>query len=360
MIMGYWNFRSRYPMQNIQYRMSNKKEETTMKDTLNYLFSGNTLTKEEACVMLTKIGEGRFSEAEIASFLTVFRMRKIKAEELSGFRQAMLDLSIAVDLSEFNSIDVVGTGGDGKNTFNISTLSCFVLAGAGYKVTKHGNYGLSSVSGASNMFEYFGYKFSNQVGKLRKELEQAGICFLHAPLFHPAMKHVGPVRKALKVKTLFNMMGPIINPSFPKNQLVGVSDLEILDLYHQVFADSQQNYLIVHSLDGFDEISLTGDARFVSNNAKNTISPDDFGFSMLEQEELSGGNSVEDAARIFRNVLEGNGTVAQRNVVIANAALGIQCISQKKSLAECIAEASVSLESGQALGVLKKLMDLNK
>lgn len=331
-----------------------------MKDTLNYLFAGNTLTKEEARAILTRVGEGQFSEAEIAALLTVFRMRKIKAEELSGFRQAMLDLSIAVDLSEFNAIDVVGTGGDGKNTFNISTLSCFVLAGAGYKVTKHGNYGLSSVSGASNMFEYFGYKFSNNADKLRKEVEQAGICFLHAPLFHPAMKHVGPVRKALKVKTLFNIMGPIINPSRPKNQLVGVSDLEIMDLYHQVFADSDQNYMIVNSLDGYDEISLTGDARYVSNQTEDSISPAHFGFRTVCQEELFGGNSVEDAAKIFKNVLEGNGTEAQQNVVIANAALSIQCISPEKSLADCVAEASESLASDKALGVLEKLMELNR
>lgn len=331
-----------------------------MKDTLNYLFAGNTLTKEEARTILTRVGEGQFSEAEIAALLTVFRMRKIKAEELSGFRQAMLDLSIVVDLSEFNAIDVVGTGGDGKNTFNISTLSCFVLAGAGYKVTKHGNYGLSSVSGASNMFEYFGYKFSNNADKLRKEVEQAGICFLHAPLFHPAMKHVGPVRKALKVKTLFNMMGPIINPSRPKSQLVGVSDLEIMDLYHRVFADSDQNYMIVNSLDGYDEISLTGDARYVSNQTEDSISPAHFGFKVVRQEDLSGGNSVEDAAKIFKNVLEGKGTEAQQNVVIANAALGIQCISPEKSLASCIAEASESLASGKALNVLIKLMESNK
>jgi len=329
-----------------------------MKDTLNYLFAGNTLTKDEARTMLTRIGEGQFSESEIASFLTVFRMRKIKAEELSGFRQAMLDLSVAVDLSEYNTIDVVGTGGDGKNTFNISTLSCFVLAGAGYKVTKHGNYGLSSVSGASNMFEYFGYKFGNNAGKLRKELEQTGICFLHAPLFHPAMKNVGPVRKALKVKTLFNMMGPIINPSFPKNQLVGVSDLEIMDLYHHVFADSDQNFLIVHSLDGYDEISLTGDARFVSNQMEDSISASDFGFSTVTPEELSGGNSVDDAAKIFRNVLEGKGTPAQKNVVIANAALGIRCISPEKSLADCLAEAKESLASGKALNALTKLINI--
>lgn len=331
-----------------------------MKDTLNHLFEGNTLTKEEAHRALTGIGQGQFSDSEIASFLTVFRMRPIKAEELAGFRQALLDLCVAVDLSDFNTIDVVGTGGDGKNTFNISTLSCFVLAGAGYKVTKHGNYGLSSVSGASNMFEYFGYKFSNDADKLRREVDEAGICFLHAPLFHPAMKNVGPVRKALKVRTLFNMMGPIINPSFPKNQLVGVSDLETMDLYNQVFSESNQNYVIVHSLDGYDEISLTGDARFVANQAEDNITAADFGFSPVKQEELSGGNSVDDAAKIFKNILEGKGTTAQKNVVIANAAMGIRCIMPEKTLADCVAEASESLESGKALATLHKLLDLNK
>lgn len=327
-----------------------------MKNILDNLFTGNSLTKEEARSILTRIGQGEFSESEIASLLTVFRMRRIKAEELAGFRQALLDLCVAVDFSEYNTIDVVGTGGDGKNTFNISTLSCFVLAGAGYKVAKHGNYGLSSVSGASNMFEYFGYKFSNNQDKLRREIEEAGICFLHAPLFHPAMKHVGPVRKALKVRTLFNMMGPIINPASPNNQLVGVSDIETMDLYHQVFAKSGQNYLIVHSLDGYDEVSLTGDTRFVSGQTEDSLSPVDFGFQTISPEELSGGNSVDDAAKIFKNVLEGNGTQAQQNVVIANAALGIRCISPEKSLSDCVAKADDSLKSGKALGVFKRLL----
>jgi len=328
-----------------------------MKDILNYLFSGGTLSKAEAHQTLVRIAEGHFSDAEIASFLTVFRMRPIKAEELAGFRQALLELCVAIDLSDYNTIDVVGTGGDGKNTFNISTLSCFVLAGAGLKVSKHGNYGLSSVSGSSNMFEYFGYQFSNDQGKLRREIEEIGICFLHAPLFHPAMKSVGPVRKALKVKTLFNMMGPIINPSFPKNQLVGVYDLDVMDLYHQVFRESGQNYIIVNSLDGYDEISLTGDARFVSNLTEDNLSPADFGFAKDTQEELFGGETVADAARIFINVLEGTGTEAQQNVVIANAALGIRCIYPEKSLIDCVAEASESLKSKKALAVFQKLMN---
>lgn len=327
-----------------------------MKDTLNYLFEGNSLTKEEAYGLLTRVGKGEFSEPEIASLLTVYRMRKIKGEEMAGFRQAMQNLCIPVDFSDLNTIDVVGTGGDGKNTFNISTLSCFILAGAGYKVTKHGNYGLSSVSGASNMFEYFGYQFSNNVEKLRREVEEIGICFFHAPLFHPAMKHVGPVRKALKVKTLFNIMGPLINPSFPKNQVAGVSDLKIMKLYHEVFQRSDQNYMIVHSLDGYDEISLTSDAQIISNQEEKLLSPADFGFNTYRQEELSGGKSVEDAANIFKNILEGKGTAAQQNVGIANAALGIKCMNPGKSLADCVGEATEALESKKALNVFKKLM----
>jgi len=329
-----------------------------MKNILNDLFSGKTFSKEEARAILVRIAEGQFSDAEIASFLTVFRMRRITGEELAGFRKALLDLCVPIDLSEYNTIDVVGTGGDGKDTFNISTLSAFVLAGAGYKVTKHGNYGSSSVSGSSNMFEYFGYQFSNKQDKLKREVEEAGICFLHAPLFHPAMKSVGSVRKALKVKTLFNMMGPIINPSFPKNQLVGVYDLDVMDLYHQVFRESGQNYIIVNSLDGYDEISLTGEARFVSNLTEDNLSPADFGFAPVAPEELYGGETVEAAAKIFKSVLEGTGTEAQQNVVIANAALGIQCIYPEKSLADCVAEASESLKSKRALAVFKKLMNL--
>lgn len=331
-----------------------------MKDILNYLFSGNSLSKEEAHSILVSIAEGQHSEAEIASFLTVFRMRRISVDELSGFRQALLDLCVAIDFSEYNTIDVVGTGGDGKNTFNISTLSTFVLAGAGMKVTKHGNYGLSSVSGSSNMFEYFGYQFSKDEGKLRCELEEVGICFFHAPLFHPAMKSVAPVRRALKVKTLFNMMGPIINPSFPKNQLVGVYDLEVMDLYHQVFRESDQNYLIVHSLDGYDEISLTGDARFVSNQTEDNLSPADFGLAQVTQEDLFGGETVAEAAAIFKSVLEVTATDAQQNVVIANAALGIHCVYPEKSLTDCVAEASEALKSKKALAAFKKLMELNR
>jgi len=330
-----------------------------MKDTLNYLFTGNSLTKEQARDVLTQIAEGKYTDAEIAAFLTVYRMRLVKAEELIGFREALLELCVKVDFSEFDTIDVVGTGGDGKNTFNISTASCFVIAGAGYKVTKHGNYGLSSVSGASNMFEYFGYKFSNDVDKLRREVDEIGICFFHAPLFHPAMKNVGPVRRALKVRTLFNMMGPIINPCLPKNQLVGVSDLQIMDLYNQVFKDGDQSYMLVHALDGYDEVSLTGDTRYIDNGMEDNLSPDDFGFSVLTPEELSGGATIEDAAAIFKNIMNATATEAQMNVVIANAALAIKCMHPGKTLSDCVAEANASLKGKKALKVFTELMNAN-
>lgn len=327
-----------------------------MKDTLNYLFTGNSLTKEHACEILTHIAEGKFTDAEIAAFLTVYRMRTVNAIELSGFREALLNLCVRVDLSDYETIDVVGTGGDGKNTFNISTASCFVIAGAGYKVAKHGNYGSSSVSGASNMFEYFGYQFSKDEDKLRREVDEIGICFFHAPLFHPAMKNVGPVRRAMKVRTLFNMMGPIINPCSPKNQLVGVSDLQTMDLYNQVFRDGKQSYILVHAVDGYDEVSLTGDTRYIDRNTEGNLSPDDFGFSVIKQEELYGGDSVEEAARIFKDILNAEATEARMNVVIANAALGIRCMDPRKTLTDCVAEAGESLKGKKALKVFTKLM----
>jgi anthranilate phosphoribosyltransferase len=328
-----------------------------MKEVLNYLFTGNSLTKEQACEILTHIAEGKFTDEEIAAFLTVYRMRTVNAEELCGFREALLDLCVKVDFPEFNTIDVVGTGGDGKNTFNISTASCFLIAGAGYKVTKHGNYGSSSVSGASNMFEYFGYQFSNDVDKLRREVDRIGLCFFHAPLFHPAMKNVGPVRRALKVRTLFNIMGPIINPCSPKNQLVGVSDIPTMDLYNQVFKEGDQSYMLVHTLDGYDEVSLTAETRYIDNSIEDSLSPADFGFSIIRPDELSAGNSVEDAARIFKNVMNADATEAQMNVVIANAALGIKCMHPGKTLSDCVAEANESLKSKKAREVFTKLMN---
>lgn len=328
-----------------------------MKEVLQYLFSGKKLTTERAEEILTKIGEDRYSEIEISSFLTVFLMRPVTAEELKGFRNALLKLAVQIDLSEYNAIDVCGTGGDEKNTFNISTLTAFVLAGAGFKVSKHGNYGVSSSCGSSNLLEHFGYKFSNNEDKLKSEMEKAGITFLHAPLFHPAMKYVAPVRRTLKVKTFFNKLGPMVNPSSPKNQLIGVYGMNVLDLYKKVYEDLDVNFTILHALDGYDEISLTGDVAYVSTTSEGKLKPADFGFAPLKPADLYGGESVEEAAKIFMDVLENDATDAQKNAVVANTAMGIKTISPEKDLKECVEIAKNSIHSGKALQAFKTLIE---
>lgn len=327
-----------------------------MKDTLTYLVEGNTLTYQEARDALRAVASGQHSDAEIASFLTVFIMRGVQADELFGFREAMLDLCVPVDLSEFNTIDVCGTGGDGKNTFNISTLTAFVLAGAGAKVVKHGNYGVSSPSGSSNMLEQLGYTFSNDQQKLRDDLERANICYLHAPLFHPAMKNVAPVRKALKLKTFFNILGPLVNPARPQNQLAGVYNEEVAELYAAVFKSAGISHSIVHALDGYDEVSLTSDFRWITADHDRVVSPSDIGFNHLEPEMIEGGKDVAESAKIFMTVLEGHGTEAQNNVVIANATLALHSYFPAKSLEDCKALAEESLLGKKALAVVKKLI----
>lgn len=326
-----------------------------MKNTLQYLFAGNKLTREEAKNALIKVGKGMHSEAEFASFLTVFKMRAIESEELAGFRDAMVELSTKVDLATYNGIDVVGTGGDGKNTFNISTLSCFIIAGAGVNVTKHGNYASSSTSGSSNVLEFLGYEFSKDIEKLKSDLDKGGFCFLHAPLFHPAMKHIAPVRRALKVPTFFNILGPMINPVLPKFQLLGVNNSENFEHYKNVYKTLNVNFAIVNSLDGYDEVSLTADTRFASKEKEVNITPLDFGMQQLKPESLFGGNSVKDAAKIFIDILENNGTEAQNNVVIANAALALNLVYPAKSVLDCVEMAKESLQSGKALEKLKAI-----
>lgn len=326
-----------------------------MKEILQYLFEGNKLTREQAKTSLTEVGKGMHSEAEFASFLTVFKMRPVESEELAGFRDAMFELSTRIDLSEYNGIDIVGTGGDGKNTFNISTLACFVVAGAGIKVTKHGNYAASSTSGSSNVLEYLGYQFSNKADKLKSDLDKGNFCFMHAPLFHPAMKHIAPVRRALKVPTFFNILGPMINPSSPKYQVLGVNNHENFAHYAKVYDSLDVNFAIVHSLDGYDEISLTSNAKIGFKGKETTLSPDSFGVQMLKPEDLYGGLSVEDAAKIFTNVLSNKANSAQKSVVVANAALALHIVHPKKSLIDCVEMATESIESGKALECLKSV-----
>jgi anthranilate phosphoribosyltransferase len=331
-----------------------------MKETLNYLFSHKTLSSQEAKEILIRIGKGQYSEPEIASFLTVYLMRKITPHELAGFRDALLELCIPVNLPEYETIDVCGTGGDEKNTFNISTLTAFILAGAGKKVVKHGNYAVSSASGSSNILEHHGYKFSNDTNKLRNEIEKANICYLHAPLFHPAMKSVGPVRKSLKVKTFFNILGPMVNPCRPKNQLIGVYSEEVMDLYNNVYKDTDINYCIIYCLNGYDEISLTGKFRVVSNFSDDIFSPEDLNLKITVYNDLYAGKTVEEAVEIFDKILNGNGTESQNRVVIANAAMALKCINSERPIEECVQQAQGSLLEKKALGALKKLIDLQK
>lgn len=330
-----------------------------MKAILNRLIQHQQLSKEEARQMIINIAEGQYNTLQIASFLTVYMMRSISLEELEGFRSALLELCIAIDLSEFDTIDLCGTGGDGKDTFNISTLSSFVTAGAGVKVTKHGNYGVSSGCGSSNVLEALGIKFSNDPDFLKRCVDQAGICILHAPLFHPAMKNVAPVRRELGVKTFFNMLGPLVNPAFPKNQLTGVFNLELARLYHYLFQKTDTNFTILYALDGYDEISLTGPTKAFSKNSEGILTPQDFGVLPLEASQIAGGDNVESSAKIFMNVIQNKGTQAQQEVVCANAGMAIATALDLSPI-EGFEKAKESLLSGKAFEALTQLQNLSK
>ena len=328
-----------------------------MKHVLNRLINHETISAEEAKQILINISKGDYNQSQIAAFLTIFMMRTVTLEELRGFRDALLELCIPVDLAAYNPIDLCGTGGDGKDTFNISTLSSFVTAGAGVPVAKHGNYGVSSACGSSNVLESLGVKFSNDIDFLERAIATTGICVLHAPLFHPAMKNVAPIRRELGVKTFFNMLGPMVNPAFPKNQMVGVFSLELLRLYNYLYQDSNKNYSIVHDLGGYDEISLTNTVKIVSNDSEVLFSSEDLDLQNNTQEAIFGGNTVADASKIFKTIISGNGTEAQNNVVCTNAGLAIST-AKKISHKEGYELAKESLFSGKANVCLTKLIAL--
>ena len=330
-----------------------------MKQLLYRLFEHQYLGREEARVILQNIAEGRYNDAQIASLITVFLMRSISVEELTGFREALLDMRVPIDLADFKPIDIVGTGGDGKNTFNISTCSCFVVAGAGYNVVKHGNYGATSVSGASNVMEQHGIKFTNNNDQLRRNMEACHITYLHAPLFNPALKAVAPVRKNLGVRSFFNMLGPLVNPAMPAYQLLGVYNLPLLRLYNYTYQESGTRFAVVHSLDGYDEISLTADFKVAMPEKEKIYSPELLGFKRCQEADLDGGSTPEEAARIFDAVLKNKATEAQRNCVVINSAFAIQVICPEKSIETCIAEAKESLDSGRALATFKQYVSLN-
>lgn len=329
-----------------------------MKKILQYLFEHKTLTGDAAKEVLVNIGRGIYNEHEVTAFMTVYLMRSITIEELNGFRDALLELCVKTDLADYHTIDIVGTGGDGKNTFNISTLACFIVAGTGQKVAKHGNYGASSVSGASNVMEQLGYTFTNDNSKLKKQIETANICFLHAPLFHPALKTVGPIRKNLTMRTFFNMLGPLANPAQPDCQLVGVYSLEMARVYNYLLQQTEKPFTIIHSLDGYDEISLTNDTNVITNEGERIMTPEQLGKRMVSAQDISGGTSVEEAARIFTSILGGRGTWAQNAVVLANAAMALHCTGKFKNYAAAYQAAVDSLETGRAEQALQKLIAL--
>jgi anthranilate phosphoribosyltransferase len=329
-----------------------------MKDTLNKLINNDILAKEDAKQILVNMAKGDYNTSEISAFLTVYMMRSVTIDELEGFRDALLELCLAIDLSAYNPIDLCGTGGDGKDTFNISTLASFVTAGAGIKVTKHGNYGVSSTCGSSNVMEFLGIKFSSDINFLEKSIEEAGICVLHAPLFHPAMKNVAPIRKELGVKTFFNMLGPMVNPAFPKNQIVGVFNLELARMYGYLYQNTDKKFTVLHALDGYDEISLTGNTKTISNNSEGMLKPSDFGVKAVTTADIAGGESINESAQIFLNILQGKGTEAQNNVVCANAGIAIATVDNLSPIAG-FEKAKESLLSGKALVSLKKLQALS-
>ena len=330
-----------------------------MKAILNRLIKHQSLTKEEARQMIINIADDKYNTSQIASFLTVYMMRSITLEELDGFRLALLELCNSINVNEFNTVDLCGTGGDNKDTFNISTISSFIVAGAGIKVTKHGNYGVSSSCGSSNVLEALGIKFSNKEDHLKRCLDKAGICILHAPLFHPAMKNVAPIRRELGVKTFFNMLGPLVNPSFPKNQITGVFNLELARLYNYLLQKTDINFTILYDLNGYDEISLTGNTKTFSKKSERLIKSKDFGLNRVNETDISGGKSIESSAKIFMDIIQNNGTKAQHDVVCANAGTAIST-TLNLSIREGFEKAMESLKSGDAFKAFKKLKKISQ
>ena len=329
-----------------------------MKKYLEKIIQHQYLSEQEAYQAMTEMGSGEVDDINIAAFISSLMMRPVGISELSGFKSALLDLCLPINLRDGDCIDLCGTGGDGKNTFNISTLSAFVAAGAGVPVAKHGNYGVSSVSGSSNVLEHLGFSFSNNEATLQEQLDQAGICFLHAPLFHPALKNVGKVRKTLGMKTFFNVLGPMVNPAKPKKQLVGVYNLEVARNYQYVFQQGNKEFIIIHALDGYDEISGTGPVRYLSNNGEGIFHPEEQMGRLLKEEELFAGDSVAEAAKIFVDVLNNDCTEAQKLVVACNAGMAIKVYFPHLSHNDTYLLAKESIESGKAKEAFNKLLSV--
>ncbi|ASK32866.1 anthranilate phosphoribosyltransferase [Chryseobacterium sp. T16E-39] len=328
-----------------------------MKEILQYLFNHHTLSKSEAKAIMIEIAQNKFNSTEVTAFISVFLMRNITLKELEGFREALLQMAVPVHIDASDALDIVGTGGDGKNTINISTLASFVIAGAGQKVTKHGNYGASAVTGSSNVLEELGYQMNNDSDKLNRDLEKANICFLHAPYFHPALQSVGALRKSLGLRTFFNLLGPLVNPAKPKFSVIGVYNLEIARIYQYLLQKEQQEFILVHGLDGYDEISLTHDSKIITKKGERIYSSEDLGFDPVNPESIQAGKTIQEAAAIFRNILEGKGTESQNAVVLANASVALYHTEKFGTYDDCLLLAQESLQSGKALRSLELLLE---
>ena len=328
-----------------------------MKEILQYLFDHQTLSKAQAKSILLEISKDIFNEIEVTSFVTVFLMRSISLAELEGFTEALQQLSPQIDLGTHDLVDVVGTGGDGKNTFNISTLASLVVAGTGQKVAKHGNYAASTISGASNVLETLGYRFKDKEAALKNDLEKGNFCYLHAPIFHTSLKSIAPMRRNLGLKTFFNILGPLINPAKPKYTMIGVANLEIARIYQYLLQKKNADFLLVNALDGYDEISLTSDTKIIDKNGEKIFSAEDLQFKNIDPETIFGGNSIDEAAHIFKNILEGNGTYEQNAVVLANAGMALKNTGKYGDYDNCLKMAKESLLEGKALNGFKKLVD---
>jgi len=328
-----------------------------MKEILEYLFNHHTLSKSQAKAIMIEIAQNKFNATEVTAFISIFLMRNITLDELKGFREALLQMAVQVNLNTNDSIDIVGTGGDGKNTINISTLASFVVAGTGQKVTKHGNYGASTVTGSSNVLEALGYQFKKTSDELNQDLEKANICFLHAPYFHPALQSVGALRKSLGLRTFFNLLGPLVNPAKPQFSVIGIYNLEIARLYQYLLQKENQDFVLVHGMDGYDEISLTQDSKIITKSGENIYSAEDLGFKPVDSENIKAGETIEETAQIFKNILEGNGTESQNAVVLANAAVALHHTNKFGTYEDCLTVAKESLFEGKALNSLQLLVD---
>ncbi len=330
-----------------------------MKEYLMKMVEGQTLTRQEAHDVLVGITQEKYNDCQIAALLMGMQTRGVTVEELLGFRDGLLETGKRINLDDYDTLDIVGTGGDGKNTFNISTCAAFVIAACGYKVTKHGNGSATSVSGASNVLQAHGVKFTADEDMLRRSLDETGICYLHAPLFAYGMKFVGPTRKAMGIPTCFNLLGPFVNPCRPKNSLHGTATHDQQRLYVNVHQSIGDNYGVITSYDGYDEISLTSGFKLVTNFFEKVFTPKDLGLNYISPEEIYGGDTPEEAWKVFDSVLDGTSLQAQRDVVIANAACGIAVMDCNQSIEDSVMMAREALESGRALETFRKYVALN-